>query len=46
MKQQRAQSEALEAGAVNEEAREVISDISRLLEERPSSVLQLLDSHH
>ena len=43
MKQQRAQSEAVEAGAVNEEAREIISDLSHLLEERPPSVLHLLE---
>ena len=43
MKQQRAQSEAVEAGAVNEEAREVISDLSHSLEERPPSILHLLE---
>ena len=42
MKQQRAQSEAVEAGAVNEEAREVIPNISHSLEEHPP-VLQLLE---
>ena len=43
MKQQRAQSETVEAGAVNEEAREVISDLSHSLEECPPSVLHLLE---
>ena len=40
MKQQGAQSEAVEAGAVNGEAREVISDLSHLLEERPPHLLE------
>ena len=43
LKQQRAQSEALETGAVNEEAREVVAELHHSLNEQPTSTAALLD---
>ena len=42
-KQQKAQSEALETGAVNEEAREVVANSNRSLAEQPASTAALLE---
>ena len=42
IKQQRTVSEALNVGAVNEEAREVISELNRSLTEQPTSTARLL----
>ena len=43
LRQQRTQSQALEVGAVNEEAREVISELNLSLSEQPTSTAALLD---
>ena len=43
LKQQKASSEALQLGAVNEEAREVVADLSRSLAEQPTSTAALLE---
>lgn len=43
LKQQKAQSQALETGAVNEEAREVVADLNRCLAEQPPSTAALLE---
>ena len=43
LRQQRAQSEALETGAVNEEAREVVADLNRSLAKQPTSTAALLE---
>ena len=43
LKQQKAQQEALQTGAVNEEAREVVADLSRSLSEQPTSTAALLE---
>ena len=43
LRQQKAQSEALEMGAVNEEAREVVADLNRSLAEQPTSTAALLE---
>lgn len=43
LRQQKAQSEALEAGAVNEEAREVVADLSRSLAEQLVATAALLE---
>ena len=43
LRKQRAQSEPLESGAVNEEAREVVADLQRSLEEQSPSEAALLD---
>lgn len=43
LKQQKASSEALHLGAVNEEAREVVADLSRSLAEQPASTAALLE---
>ncbi len=43
LRQQRAQSEPLESGAVNEEAREVVTDINRSLDEQSTSTAALLE---
>ena len=42
-KQQKAQSEALETGVVNEEAREVVANPNRSLAEQPASTAALLE---
>lgn len=42
-KQQRAQAQAIESGAVNEEAREVAADLSRSLSEQASATARLLE---
>ena len=42
-RQQKAQSEALQTGAVNEDAREVIADLNRSLAEQPASTAALLE---
>ena len=44
LKQQKAQSEALQTGAVNEDAQEVIADLSSSLAEQPASTAPLLQS--
>lgn len=43
LKQQKAQSEPLQTGAVNEEAREVVADLNRSLAEQPASTAALLE---
>ena len=43
LRQQKAQSEALQTGAVNEDAREVIADLNRSLAEQPASTAALLE---
>ena len=43
LKQQKALSEALETGAVNEKAREVVADLSRSLAEQSTSTAALLE---
>ena len=43
LQQQRAQSEALESGAVNEEAREIAVDLSDTLSQRPAATAELLE---
>ena len=43
LKQQKAQSEALQTGAVNEDAREVVADLNRALAEQPTSTAALLE---
>ncbi len=43
LKQQKAQSEPLQAGVVNEEAREVVADLNRSLAEQPVSTAALLE---
>jgi len=43
LKQQKAQSEALQTGAVNEEAQQVIADLSSSLAEQPVSTAVLLE---
>ena len=43
LQQQRAQSEALERGAVNEEAREIGVDLSNTLSEQPAATAELLE---
>lgn len=43
LRQQKGQSEALQTGAVNEEAREVVADLNRSLAEQPASTAALLD---
>ena len=43
LKQQRAQSQALQTGAVNEDAGQVIADLSSSLAEQPASTAALLD---
>ena len=42
-KQQRTQSEALQSGAVNEEAQEVVADFHRSLADQPTSTAALLE---
>ena len=42
-RQQKAQSEALQTGAVNEDAHEVIADLNRSLAEQPASTAALLE---
>lgn len=42
-KQQKAQSEALETGAVNEDAREVVADLNISLAQQPASIAALLE---
>ena len=43
LKQQKAQSEALETGAVNEDAREVVADLNISLAQQPASITALLE---
>ena len=43
LKQQKAQSEALQTGDVNEEAQQVIADLSSSLAEQPVSTAVLLE---
>ena len=43
LRQQQAQSEALQTGAVNEDAREVVADLNRSLAEQPASTAALLE---
>lgn len=43
LKQQRAQCEALQSGAVNEDAQQVIADLSSSLAEQPASTAALLE---
>ena len=43
LKQQKAQSEALQTGAVNEDAREVVAYLNRSLAEQPASTTALLE---
>ena len=43
LKQQKAQSEALQSGAVNEDAQQVIADLSSSLAEQPASTAALLE---
>ena len=43
LRQQKAQQEALQTGAVNEDAREVVADLSRSLSEQPASTAALLE---
>ena len=43
LKQQKSQSEALQTGAVNKEAQEVIADLSLALAEQPASTAALLE---
>ena len=43
LRQQKAQSEALQTGAVNEYAREVVADLNRSLAEQPASTAALLE---
>ena len=43
LRQQKAQSKALQTGAVNEEAREVVADLSHSLAEQPASTAALLE---
>ncbi len=43
IRQQKAQSTALETGAVNKEAREVVADLNRSLEEQPEATAALLN---
>ena len=43
LKQQKAQSEALQSGAVNEDAQRVIADLSSSLAEQPASTAALLE---
>ena len=43
LRQQKAQSEALQTGAVNQDAREVIADLNRSLAEQPASTAALLE---
>lgn len=43
LKQQKAYSEALQTGAVNEDVREVVADLNRSLAEQPTSTTALLD---
>ena len=43
LRQQKAQSEAIQAGAVNEEAREVVAYLNRSLAEQPATTAALLD---
>ena len=42
LRQQKAQSEALQTGAVNEDAREVVADLNHSLSEQPASTAALL----
>ena len=43
LRQQQAQSEALQTGAVNEDAQEVVADLNRSLAEQPASTAALLE---
>ena len=43
LRQQRTQSEPLESGSVNEEAREVIADLNRSLDDQTPSAAELLE---
>ena len=43
LRQQKAQSEALQTGTVNEDAREVVADLNRSLAEQPASTAALLE---
>ena len=43
LKQQKAQSEALQSGAVNKDAQQVIADLSSSLREQPASTAALLE---